>query len=131
MWKRSWRVLCNLEKENSQELLRIWKIIFWTNYHSFQNHHRRDQWRTFTFSSTKTSVHSGLCTSLLACSWSVAVLCLYASNTICQIIYFEDAYLQCSFIASLNTVAEQNTWRRKVPPSMTTWISKEITLFKN
>ena len=76
---------------------------------SFQNHHRIDQWKTFTFSSTNTLAHSGLYTSHLACSSSLAVFYFCSSNTIRQILYFEDAYLQYLFITSLNTVSDQKT----------------------
>ena len=73
----------------------------------------------------------GLYTSCLACSLSLAVFYLYLSNTIWQILYFEDEYLRYSFITSLNVVLDQNTWRSKAAPSMTTWVSKGFTLFSN
>ena len=123
-------LLCNLERENSYKLLRIWKILFWTSYHGFQDHHM-DQWKTFTFPSTKTSVHGGMYTSRLACLWSLAVFYLYPSNTIWQILYFGDTYLRYLFITSLNVVPDENTWRSKAPQSITTSTPQGITLINN
>ena len=81
-----------MEKENYYELLRSRKRIFSTNYHSFQNHYRIDQWKTFTSLPTKISAHSGLYTSHLACLRSLAVYILTLHTCDIRLLHFLNAF---------------------------------------
>ena len=112
MWQSSWTSSVIWKVKIVTNYYESEKYSFEQSYHGYQDH-QIDQWKTFTFSSTKTSGHGGMYTSRLTCLWSLAVFYLYPSNTIWQILYIGDTYLRYSFITSLNVVTDENTWRSK------------------
>ena len=131
MWQSSWTPVCNLEKENSYELLRIQKRIFWANCNSFENHRQINQWKTY-FRQPK---HR----HLVGCIFYVLhvrdpwlfFICIHQ-------ILFDRSYILKMHICNirlllpcLNTVPGQNSWRSRAPPSMPTWVSNRTTLFNN
>ena len=125
----SWTPLFNLDKDNSYKVLRILKIIFWTNYHSFfQIIMGEINGRHLHFCQLKHRHTVGCILHVLHVSdpW-LFFICIYE-------VLFERSYIfwrRISAIFVYYAVPDQNTWRCKAPPSMTTWVSKEIILFHN